>query len=321
VDRGLGSARIQVADSRTYIRARLWPDGFNEQDVLVCKEALGEPLEAEYFCVAAKWIREHVLKGGNEPIVAWAADVREPNPDVYSRVPEEMKSKIAMPYVVTPLISRSLPDPPRWIVLHAEPSLARAVLVMKGLKRRVEVKPVVELRVDEQRSLHPDVASDLERDLSEFDDVCRARLEPFERSAWQGHPWKLLHEEAKKQSVSSKRVALPSESQDPAPGGPSIREEDNPPLNPPPPAGPAKSDPPSPKISLHEGHRLAAESLAWLSRERPEAKTRREQYALLKICPVYKGLERPGFVSWERYLREVKQYARQHPGGYPDVVE
>ena len=135
----------------------------------------------------------------------------------------------------------------------------------------------------------------LEGELDDFANFHQVRIPVIDPHAWRGHPLNRLHEAAAKFSATLKRVPLPAE--------------------------PPEPDPAPPKPKLHAGHELAAKSMAWLSREHPHAKTRKQQYALLKLCPVYKGLVIPKPDAWETYCRGVRRHAQRHPDVDPDVVE
>jgi hypothetical protein len=303
VDRGLGSAHVQVDGSRTYILARLWPSGFSQEEAFACAEALGDNVEGEYLYIAAKWIRDRYTDADAQ--FRWATVVRDPSPDVDARVPAEMRTKLGMIYWLASISYTPLPHPPRWIAVHAEPSPARADAVMQELTKRVQFKPVVELCIVEQRLLRRQFAVGLERDLGDFDTTTPPKVDHSDRRTWPWHPLKLLHDEAKKLSVSSELVAFPTQSHGQVSGGSIIRGERTPNLEAPSPAEISPTDPDiAAKVqSLPPKERMALEGFLRACAADPELSSKHPTEAHHTYAVKHLG-EKATFANWRKSASE-----------------
>jgi hypothetical protein len=262
---------------------------------LVTDAALGSQLDR----VAALWIRENVNRPAETPIEVWASEQPAPDPSFIALVTPEWQQTLGIRYLATTGPDGKTPRHPRTTLIHAEDSLDRAYAIAETLEQKVGFGFPYSAILAEQRSFQTSDALWFERVLQDWDkSISVQALISGDNTTVAA--LKMLRAEAMKLSRALEKV----------------------PSRPPAPATEAKKGTARRTKSLiHVGIRLAAESLAWLAREHPDARTRREQYAKLRECPAYEGLKRPGFDSWSRYCGEVKRHARAHPDEKADVVE
>jgi hypothetical protein len=156
---------------RTYIFVRVWED-FPIELNLRPLHALGDDnVQVQLDRLAGQWIRDNDQPEPESRSRAWAASLENPNPELVSQLTDDEVRHLGITYLAIFSIHRRVPCAPTWTLLHAEPSLYHAKVLLGALMKRTEIPHPVQALLCWRDEILLESRLCLERELEEWDQI------------------------------------------------------------------------------------------------------------------------------------------------------
>lgn len=180
--------------SRVYIQVRVWSGFGDEFDPMAFSDVPDEELYHTLRYLAAKWFDEHSTKDADTEAEDWWSEILASPPSVVPKI----DSKTGMLLFVKYGFKDPVADTPKWTVIHACDSMAKAESIIEAFPAFVKGEYLVHWDILEQAKMEQVRWLETESRLERFDVTARPLKSLLQgQSAWKMHPLKKLHDAAK----------------------------------------------------------------------------------------------------------------------------